>query len=118
MKIQAQSSGGSDTAHLPRSLGSIVSISGTLLSYPTLSKICPTAVLIFHRPPPSESALSSSAIAAFKKAFGSVVEVKIAGAEGMPGSKDEWQPIMSFWSQLLGRRQVDGLYEILSGTVP
>jgi hypothetical protein len=62
--------------------------------------------------------LSSSAITAFKKAFESVVEVKIGGAEGMPRSKDEWEPVMRFWSERLGRRQVDGLYEVLGGMAP
>jgi hypothetical protein len=115
MKRQVQSSGEGDTAHVLRPLGSIVSISGPLLSYPTLSKKCQTPVLVFHRSPPSESA---SSIKAFQKGFESVVEVKMGGAEGMPRSKDEWEPIMRFWSERLGRRQVDGLYEVLSGTAP
>jgi hypothetical protein len=62
--------------------------------------------------------LPSSAIIAFKKAFEHVVEAKIDGAEGMPRSKEQWEPIMTFWSDHLGRRKVDGLYEVLSGTVP
>ena len=36
----------------------------------------------------------------------------------MPRSRDEWAPIMEFWSQRLGRRapQDSGdLYEVLSG---
>jgi len=110
--------GGSVAAELLRPLGSIVSIVGPLLSYPTLSKKCQTPVLVYHRPPLSESTLSSSAITAFKKAFDSVLEVKIRGAEGMPRSKDEWEPIMKFWSVQLGRRQLDGLYEVLSGSAP
>ena len=118
MEKQAQSSGEHDAAHAVRLLGSIVSVAGPLLSYPTLSKICETPVLVFHRSPPSESALSSSAIMAFKKTSETVVEVKIGGAEGMPRSKDEWEPIMRFWSEWLGRRWVDGLYEVLGGTTP
>jgi hypothetical protein len=55
---------------------------------------------------------------AFKKTFETVVEVKIGGAEGMPRSKDEWEPIMRFWSEWLRRRWVDGLYEVLGGTTP
>lgn len=115
MKRQVQANGEGDTGNFLRPLGSIVSVSGPLLSYPTLSKICETPVLIFYRSPPSDSALSSSAITAFKKAFKSVIEAKSGGAEGMPRSKDEWEPIMKFWSERLGKRQVDGLYEVLGG---
>ena len=101
----------------PRAFGSIVSVSGPLLSYPTPPKPCPTPVLIFHRPPPAESALPSGAIAALKKGFTKVDEVKMKG-EGMPRSKDEFEPIMRFWSEHLGRRQMDGLYEVISGMAP
>jgi hypothetical protein len=121
MKRQVQSSTSTsegDTTHVLRPLGSIVSIGGPLLSYPTLSKKCPAPVLVFDRSARSESALSSGAITAFKKAFDNVVEVKMGGADGMPRSKDEWEPIMRFWSERLGRRQIDGLYEVLSGTTP
>ena len=115
MEKQVQPNTTNDTAQFIRPLGSIVSVSGPLLSYPTLSKNCETPVLVFHRSPPSESALPSSAITAFKKAFESVVEVTMGSAEGMPRSKDEWEPIMRFWSEQLGRRQADGLYEVFSG---
>jgi len=118
MQKQSNSNGESNTVDLLRPLGSIVSIAGPLLSYPTLSKICKTPVLIFYPSPPSELALSHDAITAFKRAFEIVVEAKISGAEGMPRSKEEWEPIMRFWSNQLGRRQVDGLYEVLSDTAP
>lgn len=98
-----------------RSLGSIVSVSGPLLSYPTLSKICTTPILIYHRPPPSDMALLSGQLTAFKKAYQSVNDVKMGGGDGMPGSKIEWEPIMRFWSERLGRRRVDGLFEVMSG---
>ncbi|KAF8166380.1 hypothetical protein BJ912DRAFT_863162 [Pholiota molesta] len=103
-----------------RALGSVVAISGPLLSYPTLSKLCPTPILVAHRPPPAETALSSSALAAFRKAFTSVTEAKMAGraGAGMPASRDEWEPIMQFWSTHLARRQVEGLYEVMSGMAP
>jgi len=107
-----------DIQHALRPLGSVVSIGGPLLSYPTLSRICPTPLLLFHRSPPAESALPSSAVAAFKKGFSHFVDVKTNGNDGMPRSKDEWEPIMRFWSERLGRRQLDGLYEVLSGSVP
>ncbi|TFK83627.1 hypothetical protein K466DRAFT_567709 [Polyporus arcularius HHB13444] len=107
----------SHTLTAPRALGSVVSVSGPLLSYPTPPKPCPTPVLIFHRPPPAESALPSGAIASFKKGFAKVEEVKMKG-EGMPRSKEEFAPIMRFWSEHLGRRQMEGLYEVMSGMAP
>ncbi|KAI0317979.1 hypothetical protein OF83DRAFT_1057625 [Amylostereum chailletii] len=96
-------------------LGSVVTVAGPLVSYPTLTHPCPTPVLVFFRPAPSESAMPANAIAAFKKGFSDVREVRRSG-EGMPRSKDEWAPIMQFWSERLGRRQVEGLYEVMSGT--
>jgi hypothetical protein len=62
---------------LPSSFGSITSVSGPLLFYPTLSKLCPTPNLIAHPPPSAETALPSTAIAAFKKGFQSVTESKL-----------------------------------------
>ncbi|KAI0742273.1 hypothetical protein C8Q80DRAFT_1108962 [Daedaleopsis nitida] len=98
----------------PRAFGSVVSVCGPLVSYPTLPQPCPTSVLIFHRPPPAESALPSGAIAALKKGYAKVEEVKMKG-EGMPRSKEEFEPIMRFWSENLGRRQMEGLYGVMSG---
>jgi len=95
-------------------LGSVTTIGGPLISYPTVSKPCPTPILVFHRPPPSESALPSGALAAFRKGFEVVEEVKMQG-EGMPKSTDEWRPIMKFWSQRLGTRVGEGVYEVMSG---
>ncbi|KAF5376085.1 hypothetical protein D9615_007731 [Tricholomella constricta] len=95
--------------------GSIVSISGPLLSYPTLSLKNPTPVLLVHNPPPAETALPSGAIAAYKKAFESVIE-KTSKESGMPSSRAGWEPIMQFWSSHLGRRQIEGLYEVMTGT--
>ena len=101
----------------PSSFGSIISVSGPLLSYPTLSKLCPTPILIAHPPPSAETALSSGAIAAFKKGFQSVTESKLGvKSQGMPGSREEWEPIMRFWSQVLSKRQMEGLYEVMTGS--
>lgn len=106
----------------PGTLGSVVSISGPLLSYPTLSRHCPTPILVFHRPSPSEEALPKDAMTSFKKGFSNlaVIEAK-KGKGGMPGSREEWEGIMRFWSERLGRRMPsqdgeDGLYEVLAGT--
>ncbi|KAF8892906.1 hypothetical protein BD779DRAFT_1507669 [Infundibulicybe gibba] len=101
---------------LALSLGSIVTISGPMLSYPTISALSPTPLLVVYRLPPSETALPAGSLAAYRKAYQSVTEAKIsAQGAGMPSSKVEWEPIMRFWGENLARRQVGGLYEVLSG---
>ncbi|KAJ7625082.1 hypothetical protein DFH06DRAFT_1229792 [Mycena polygramma] len=92
-------------------LGSIVTVSGPLLSYPTLSTPSPTPLLVAYRP----SAVPPSALAAFKKGFHRVVEHKMGPQGGMPASKPEWEPIMRFWSEVLSKRRVEGVYEVMSG---
>ncbi|KAH9856075.1 hypothetical protein C2E23DRAFT_501623 [Lenzites betulinus] len=105
------------TSAVSYSLGSVVSVSGPLLSYPTVQKPCPTPLLIFHRPRPADTAMPSDAVTGMKKGFTKVVEVKMKG-DGMPRSREEWEPIMRFWSEHLGRRPIDGLYEVMSGAAP
>ncbi|KAE9405516.1 hypothetical protein BT96DRAFT_1015502 [Gymnopus androsaceus JB14] len=101
------------------SLGSIVTISGPLLSYPTLPTPSPTPILAVYRPPPADPSLSGGDLTALKKGFNTVKEVKLQSrGPGMPSSKDEWEPIMRFWSERLSRRQVDGVYEVMSGLGP
>ncbi|KAJ7130259.1 hypothetical protein C8R44DRAFT_775200 [Mycena epipterygia] len=95
-------------------LGSIVTISGPLLSYPTLTALSVTPLLVAYRAP----ALPPNALSAFKKGFQRVVEHKMGSQGGMPASKPEWEPIMRFWSEVLGRRRVDGVYEVMSGMSP
>ncbi|KAJ7337365.1 hypothetical protein DFH08DRAFT_252697 [Mycena albidolilacea] len=92
-------------------LGSIVTVSGPLLSYPTVSTLSLTPLLVAYRP----SAVPSSALTAFKKGFHRVVEHKMGADGGMPASKPEWEPIMRFWSEVLARRRVEGVYEVMSG---
>ena len=76
-------------------------------------------MFLAHRPPPSEAALPKDALAAYKRAFQSVLEEKLISRHlGMPASKEEWEPIMRFWSEKLGRRKVSGLYEVMGGLVP
>ena len=65
---------------------------------------------------PSE--VPGNALAAFRKGYADFSDVNLGGGEGMPRSKDEWEPIMRFWSQKLGRRQTQGLYEVMSGSAP
>lgn len=102
----------------PRPLGSIVTVNGPLLSFPTLQNACPTPVLVVHRPPPAESALPPNALATLKKGYSVVKDVNIGQGEGMPRSRNEWEPVMRFWSERLSRRQMEGLYEVMSGTAP
>jgi pimeloyl-ACP methyl ester carboxylesterase len=102
----------------PRALASVVSVCGPLLSYPTLDRRCPTPVLVAHRPPPSESALPPNALAAFRKGYNAVTDVNIGPGEGMPRSKNEWEPIMRFWSERLQRGEMEGLYEVMGGAAP
>jgi len=104
-----------DAGYAVRPLGTAVSVGGPLLSYPTLPTLCPTPVLLFHRAPPAESALKAGDVSAFKKGFSHFVEVKKGSRDGMPASKEEWEPIMRFWSERLGKRPMEGLYEVMSG---
>lgn len=103
-----------ERANNPTFLGSIVSISGPPLLHHALSNKCPTPVLAFHRPRPSSSALSSGDLTSLRRFFSNVREVKLSG-DGMPRSRDEWLPIMEFWSQRLSKRKVEGAYEVLGG---
>ncbi|KAF8635578.1 hypothetical protein AX15_000228 [Amanita polypyramis BW_CC] len=101
------------------SLGSIISVSGPLLSWPTSNIVSPTPVLLAHRPAPSEAALPKGAFAAYKRAFQFVSEEKLSSKRlGMPTSREEWEPIMRFWSEKLSRRKVSGLYEVMSSSAP
>jgi hypothetical protein len=96
-----------------RPLGSLVIISGPLLSYPTLSKPCETPILVFRRP----HELKTGALDAFRRGFSRVKDVERAG-EGMPRAslREEWQPILEFWGEVLGWRPGDGLYEVTART--
>ena len=103
-----------DSQHVPCPLGTVVTVCGPLLSYPTLLKPCTTPLLVFQRPPPSELALSGGAMTDFKKGYSHLIETTMPG-DGMPRSRQEWEPIMRFWSERLGRRPMEGLYEVMSG---
>ncbi|KIY69925.1 hypothetical protein CYLTODRAFT_392861 [Cylindrobasidium torrendii FP15055 ss-10] len=98
---------------------SVVSVSGPLISFPTLDKRCSTSVLIMHRPPPAEPSMPKDAITTLSKGFSAVSDKKLSGKRnGMPAAREEWMPIMRFWSTHLAKRQESGLYEVLSGTAP
>jgi len=114
-QLQQQISANDNTPPI-QPLGSVVTIGGPLLSYPTLSAACPTPILVFHRPQPAEPSFLGDALPTFRKGFSRVVDVKMSGV-GMPRSKDEWYPIMELWSGQLGRRQLDGLYDVMTGDI-
>ena len=99
-----------------KSFGSVISISGPLLSYPTLSTPCPIPLLVVHRLSPAESALPPTSLPAFRKGFSSVKENTLTQKNGgMPASRDEWEPIMRFWSETLSRRPIEeGFHEVIS----
>ncbi|KDQ19368.1 hypothetical protein BOTBODRAFT_27952 [Botryobasidium botryosum FD-172 SS1] len=93
-------------------LGSVVSVEGPLLSHPTLAQPSPTPVLVFHH---TAAQLPPAALGSYRKGYGAVREAEVRGSGGMPRSKEDWQEIMRFWSEVLGRRQAGDLYEVLSG---
>ena len=84
-----------------KKLGSVVTITGPLLSYPT-GVPCPTPLLIVHRP---GTALTNSDLGALRKGFGGggrIVEEKLGKErEGMPANKEEWLVVMKFWADVL-----------------
>lgn len=91
-------------------LGSIVSISGPLLSYPTIAPNarCPTPCLVCRG-----SGESADEVTALKKGYSQVEETRMAGA-GMPRTRDGWRPIMAFWAGVLSRQAPCGeVYEVM-----
>lgn len=74
-------------------LGSLVSISGPLLSHPTVSAPAKTAMCLAHRAG-EERAMG---VPSWRKGFQTAQEVKLPGGrgrEGMPRGMDEWREIM------------------------
>lgn len=97
-------------------LGSVTSCSGPLLSLPTLAQN-QTPCLVLHRP---SSPLSKADLAALHKGFRDVREVSFKSGDGMPRGAPEWEPVMKFWSEVLGREETSmggggEMYEVLSG---
>lgn len=92
-------------------LGSIVSISGELLSHPTATITIATPVLQIYRSRTSIPKDTASRWASFRKAFGSAfslqrLNVTEQGAEEamLRGEKREWDGVMQFWSKFLRSR--------------
>lgn len=74
----------------PLSLGSLVTVDGPLLSFPTPSALSPTPILVWRK-----ASNSITAAGPFKKGFKSVGEHTAQGiGQGMPSNQAEWFPIM------------------------
>ncbi|KAI5122934.1 hypothetical protein M0805_007612 [Coniferiporia weirii] len=97
-------------------LGSVVSIGGPVLLHHAISIACATPALVLHRAAPSGLALKAGECAMLRRLFAWMKEVQLDAGESMPASREEWEPVMEFWSQRLGKRTVEGLYEVMSGT--
>lgn len=110
----APSSGSTSLASHP--LGSVVTVEGPLLSYPTIKPPCAIPVLYFHR----SKLTSSSDLTSLQKGFAYVNEARCPGQEGMPRGKEEWTIMMEFWSRMLSSRtpEMGGLHPVLSGGPP
>lgn len=108
-------------------LGSIVTISGPLLSSPTSSNTAnqtSTPLLYFS----GRSSKRLSHLTALKRAYSSVETYESqsqSSGPSMPRNKQEWEPIMRFWSERMKRKMKwelqaeagDGqIYEISKGT--
>ena len=102
-------------------LGSVISIGGPPLLHHAISTQCPTPLLFLHRTAPSSLALDGAGtqLASLRKLFGKLREVKLESGESMPASREEWTPVMEFWSERLGKRKVEdaGLYEVVTGQI-
>ncbi|KAL5525703.1 hypothetical protein ACEPAG_7040 [Sanghuangporus baumii] len=107
-----------EEAEANATLGSVISVGGPLLLHHAISTPCVTPLLFLHRAPPSTIALDGlgTQLAALRKLFGKFREVKFGSGESMPASREEWEPVMEFWSERLVRRKVEdgGLVLILA----
>ncbi|KAL5526495.1 SAC7 [Sanghuangporus sanghuang] len=97
-----------EEAEANATLGSVISVGGPLLLHHAISTPCATPLLFLHRAPPSALALDGSGtpLASLRKLFGKFREVKLGSGESMPASREEWVPVMEFWSERLVRRSV------------
>jgi hypothetical protein len=87
-----------------RRLGSAISICAGLLSFPSSELGLETPVLYFTRQAP-KSAVQSKSVNAIKRAFKEVTVLQgdPKAGEAMPRGREEWEGIMRFWGQVLGR---------------
>lgn len=121
-----------DTGQPAPALGSVVSVGGPLLSLPTTStlkgassKLGTRLLYVVRQTAPASTGKLASQEEAFKRAYSRVELARLPLQRGqppvsMPRSKDEWEPIMRFWSEVLRRRsawELDGsdIYEVTGG---
>ncbi|KZW02903.1 hypothetical protein EXIGLDRAFT_713813 [Exidia glandulosa HHB12029] len=95
-------------------LASVVSVCGPLLSFPTLATPCTgTRVMVFDRVSAERSRRKVDEDArAWRKGFERVVVEVRQGGEGMLRGREEWQPVMAFWSDVLAMRAPEGAYGV------
>ncbi|RSH82279.1 hypothetical protein EHS25_005989 [Saitozyma podzolica] len=100
----ASGTGQSDVKRPRRRLGSAVSICAGLLSFPSSDLGLETPVLYFTRQAP-KSAVQSKSVNGIKRAFKEVAVLQgdPKAGEAMPRGREEWEGIMRFWGQVLGR---------------
>lgn len=93
----------SSSASAPPKLGSLVSIHGSLLSLPTFTDGPLATPVLFLAP--SSGPTAERRLREVRRAFAHVEHVATKGQEvGMPASKEEWDPIMRFWSKVVAQR--------------
>lgn len=105
-KKKEDEEGSTAASSSPPRLGSLISVSGPLLSLPTFEG-GPLATPVLYLSPP-KSADADRHPRELRRAFANVERVALVGGEEdmprMPSSKAEWDPIMLFWSKLLSQR--------------
>jgi len=102
-----------DKERQPIAFGSVATVSGPLLSYPTISQDarCSSPLLFLHWS--NDSQIKADDSRAFTKAFTTVNDIKAPGNGGMPRLQDEWLPVMKFWSEVMGKREMSGTYKVI-----
>jgi len=95
-----------DTSHGKRKrVGSVVSICGSLISFPTSELGIETPVAYFTRTD-ARGQLGQKELTGVKRGFKKVEVLQArGGGQNMPRGKDEWQGIMRFWSEVLIREE-------------
>lgn len=83
-------------------LGSVVSVCGPLVSFPTASLGINTPTAYFTRQA-AQSAAAQKTRRGLERAFKDVevIQGQSAGGEDMPKGREEWKGIMAFWGKVL-----------------
>jgi len=86
-------------------LGSVTAICGDLISFPASPLDLETPVAFFTRLNP-QSQIGQKAANGVKRAFKTVHVITAKGGGGdMPKGRDEWEGVMKFWGEVLGREE-------------